>query len=347
MDDERILLAHGGGGSLTRELVQRVFLPAFANDILSRLADAAVLGSPLVNAAGALATSDGARLAFTTDCFVAKPLFWQGGDLGRVAVCGTVNDLAMVGARPLYLSAAFIIEEGLRIAELRAIVRSMREAAGEANVTVVAGDTKVVERGGADGLFICTAGIGVIPPGVDLTPANVRPGDAVLVSGCLGDHGLALLARREGLNLEGPLASDVAPLNHLVAAILPLGGIRVLRDPTRGGLAATLNELAGEAGLGIVIDEALLPIRPAVDAACELLGYDPLHVANEGKLVAIVHPAVAQRIVETLRANRYGEQATWIGTVRTAPAGKVLLRTAVGGTRIVRMPSGELLPRIC
>lgn len=347
MDDERILLAHGGGGRLSRDLVEQVFLPAFANEILSRLADAAVLGAAVVNGAGGLATSEGGRLAFTTDCFVAKPLFWDGGDLGRVAVCGTVNDLAMVGARPRYLSAGFIIEEGLRIHELRAIVRSMKEAADEANVAVVAGDTKVVERGGADGLFISTAGIGVVPPGVDLTPAKVRPGDAVLVSGCLGDHGLAVVARREGLRFEAPLASDVAPLNHLVAAIVPLGGIRVLRDPTRGGLAATLNELAGEAGLGIEIDERLLPIRPAVEAACELLGYDPLHVANEGKLVAIVDPAIAGRVVATLRANRYGEEATLIGTVRTAPAGKVLLRTAIGGTRIVRMPSGELLPRIC
>jgi hydrogenase expression/formation protein HypE len=340
MRDERILLAHGGGGSMTADLVNHMFLPAFGNDVLRRLGDAALIDAEHL-------LTCGSRLAFTTDSYVVKPLFWPGGDLGRVAVCGTVNDLAMVGAQPLYISAGFIVEEGLPLVDLRSIVASMKSAAEEAGVAIVAGDTKVVERGAADQLFINTAGIGIVPPTVDLGPDKVKPGDVVLVSGFLGDHGLAVLSRREGVQFDVPLTSDVAPLNDLVAAIMPRGGVRVMRDPTRGGLAGTLNELASQGGFGIMIDERLLPIRPSVHAACELLGYDPLHVANEGKLVAIVDQARADPVLAALRAHRYGIDAALIGHIIEGPAHKVLLRTAVGGTRIVRMPSGELLPRIC
>jgi hydrogenase expression/formation protein HypE len=288
------------------------------------------------------------RLALTTDCHVVKPLFFDGGDIGRLAVCGTVNDLAMVGARPLYLAAGFVLEEGLPIETLERVVASMKVAAEEAGVAVVTGDTKVVEQGSADGLFVTTTGVGLVPDGIDLSASNARPGDVVLLSGPIGDHGIAVLSRREGLEFGIPVTSDVAPLNHLVEALLEASPhLRALRDPTRGGLATTLNELAAQSGVAMRIEEDQIPVRPAVQAACEMLGYDPLYVANEGKLVAIAPPEEAEQAVAALRSTRYGEEARLIGTVLPEPPGRVLMKTRIGGTRVVQMLMGEMLPRIC
>ncbi|MGE5620632.1 MAG: hydrogenase expression/formation protein HypE [Sphingomonadaceae bacterium] len=378
MRDDRILLAHGSGGKLSAELVQSVFVPAFGNPALSRMDDSAVLSLPLLTLGGGKgegssvespstlipALSQGergqarhsslitrhstGRLAMSTDCHVVQPLFFKGGDIGRLAVCGTVNDLAMVGAKPLYLSAGFILEEGLPIAVLKQVVASMKAAAEEAQVAVVTGDTKVVQRGSADGLYITTAGVGIVPDGVDLSGSNARPGDVVLISGPIGDHGMAVLSQREGLEFDAPVVSDVAPLNHLVEALLEASpNLRTLRDPTRGGLATTLNEVAAQSGVAIRIEEERTPVRPAVQAACEMLGYDPLYVANEGKLIAIVPAEEATRALEALRATRYGEEASIIGTVLPDPVGKVLMKTRIGGTRVVQMLMGEMLPRIC
>ena len=318
------------------DLIRRVFLPAFANPYLSRGDDAARLETP------------GERLAFTTDSFVVKPIFFPGGDIGRLAICGTVNDLAMVGARPLYLAAAFMVEEGFPIADLTRIVESMRLAAHEADVALVAGDTKVVERGSIDEIFIATAGLGAVPNGIDISGTNARVGDKVILSGPIGDHGIAVLSRREGLGFESAVMSDCAPLNGLVAAMLEASrDIHCLRDPTRGGLATTLNELARQSGVGIRINEAQVPIREEVRAACELLGYDPLYVANEGKLVAVVAPEAAPAVLEAMQRHRYGREAAIIGEVVAEPVGRVFMTTRVGGTRIVDMLAGELLPRIC
>ena len=340
MSNETVLLAHGGGGRLTQELIARVFLPRLDNPALRRLEDSAVLGL-----AG---LPDGACLAFTTDSYVVKPLFFPGGDIGRLAVCGTVNDLAVCGARPLYVSAAFVVEEGLPVETLAAVADSMRQAATEAGVAVVTGDTKVVERGGADQLFVTTAGVGLVPAGVAVSAASARPGDAVIVSGAIGDHGIAIVSRRAGLEMEAEVESDVAPLNHLIAAMLEASGeVRAIRDATRGGVAAVLNELATASGVGVRLDEARLVVHEPVQSACDLLGYDPLYVANEGKLVAVVGAADAERVVEAMRRMRYGEEAAVVGEVVAEPKGRVLLRTRIGGTRIVTMPSGELLPRIC
>ena len=336
----KILLAHGSGGRLSHELVGKEFVPPWANPILDQLNDSAVF--PLGR------DGSGPRLAFTTDSYVVKPLFFKGGDIGRLAVCGTVNDLAMVGAEPLYLSASFVIEEGLALSTVRAVVRSMREAAAEAGVRIVTGDTKVVERGAADGLFVNTAGVGVVPPGVEIGGGRAQVGDAVILSGSIGDHGIAVLSQREGLEFESPVASDVAPLNRLVAAMLAAGSnVHVLRDPTRGGLATTLNEIAGQSGVAVHIEEGKIPLKEGVWAACEMLGFDPLHVANEGKLVAMVAPQDAQAVLAAMRATRYGEEAAIIGEVAAEPVGKVLMRTNIGGTRIVHMLVGEMLPRIC
>ena len=336
----KILLAHGSGGRLSHELVGKEFLPPWANPILGQLNDSAVF--PLGR------DGSGPRLAFTTDSYVVKPLFFKGGDIGRLAVCGTVNDLAMVGAEPLYLSAGFVIEEGLALSTVRAVVRSMREAAAEAEVRIVTGDTKVVERGAADGLFVNTAGVGVVPPGVEIGGGRAQVGDVVILSGSIGDHGIAVLSQREGLEFESPVASDVAPLNRLVAAMLAAGSnVHVLRDPTRGGLATTLNEIAGQSGVAVHIEEGKIPLKEGVWAACEMLGFDPLHVANEGKLVAMVAPQDAQAVLAAMRATRYGEEAAIIGEVAAEPVGKVLMRTNIGGTRIVHMLVGEMLPRIC
>ena len=336
----KILLAHGSGGRLSHELVGKEFLPPWANPILDQLNDSAVF--PLSR------DGSGPRLAFTTDSYVVKPLFFQGGDIGRLAVCGTVNDLAMVGAEPLYLSASFVIEEGLPLSTMRAVVRSMREAAAEAGVHIVTGDTKVVEGGAADGLFVNTAGLGVVPPGVEIGGGRAQVGDAVILSGSIGDHGIAVLSQREGLEFESPVASDVAPLNRLVAVMLAASpNVHVLRDPTRGGLATTLNEIAGQSGVAVHVEEGKIPLKEGVWAACEMLGFDPLHVANEGKLVAMVAPQDAEAVLAAMRAARYGEEAAIIGEVAAEPAGKVLMKTDIGGTRIVHMLVGEMLPRIC
>ena len=331
-----VLLGHGSGGKLSADLIRNLFLPLFGNPTLDRLEDQAVL--PV----------GGVRLAFTTDSFVVKPLFFPGGDIGSLAVHGTVNDLAMGGAMPLALSAAFIIEEGLPMETLARIAESMARAAREAGVEIVTGDTKVVERGKGDGVFINTTGIGLVRGGVELSASAARPGDVVLVSGYLGDHGIAIMAQREGLEFDCPVASDSAALHTLVAAMLDAStGIRALRDPTRGGLASTLNEIAGQSRAGIALDERAIPVREAVRGACELLGLDPLYVANEGKLVAIVAPEAAGAVLAAMREHPLGRDAARIGTVTQSNAGLVTLRTLLGVTRVVDMLSGDQLPRIC
>jgi hydrogenase expression/formation protein HypE len=339
-DHPRVILGHGGGGALTRDLVEGLFLPAFSNPALDPLGDAAVL-----DLAGLAA---GGRLAFSTDSYVVRPLVFPGGSIGELAVNGTVNDLAMSGAEPRFLSAAFILEEGLAVAELADIVARLAAAAARAGVTIVAGDTKVVERGRGDGLTITTAGIGVVPPGLALGPARVRPGDVVVSSGTLGDHGMAIMSVRKGLEFEAAIESDSAALSGLVAAVLrACPAVRLFRDPTRGGVAASLNEIAASAKLGIEIDETAIPVRPAVAAACEILGLDPLEVANEGKLVAIVPPEGAEGVLAALRSDPLGREAATIGRVVAAHPRVVAMRTVIGGTRVVPLPIGEQLPRIC
>jgi hydrogenase expression/formation protein HypE len=333
--DDSILLAHGSGGKLSHELVEKKFLPFLANPELSKLDDSAIF-----EASG--------RLAFTTDGYVVNPIFFPGGDIGKLAVCGTVNDLAMSGAKPLYLSLSAIIEEGFLFNDLEQIVQSIKKAAEEAEVNIIAGDTKVVSRGQADKLFITTSGIGIIPPGADISGGNARAGDKVLLSGTIGDHGIAVMSQREGLKFSMTLESDCAPLNKLVSQMLEASSrIHCLRDPTRGGLATTLNELAQQSKVGIVLDEAKIPVKDEVKAACELLGLDPLYVANEGKLVAIIHPADADKILTQMKNNVYGKDAAIIGEVTDEHRGKVVMKTKLGPSRIVDMLSGELLPRIC
>jgi len=342
-----ILLAHGSGGKLSHDLVEQLFLRYFASPALLRLDDSAVVeieDHPLKG------ISANPRLAFTTDSYVVSPLFFPGGDIGKLAVCGTVNDLSMSGARPLWLSAGFIVEEGLPLADLERVAASMAAAAEQAGVQIVTGDTKVVDRGSADRLFINTAGVGLLEPGVEIGGDRARPGDVVLLSGTIGDHGMTIMTQREGLRFDSPLASDCAPLNGLVAALLvavPPGTMRCLRDPTRGGLATTLNELAGRSRAGIEIEETAVPVGEAVRAACELLGLDPLYVANEGKLVAIVAPEAAEAALTALLGHKYGRQAAIIGRVTEAHPGRVVLRTALGARRVVDMLTGEQLPRIC
>jgi hydrogenase expression/formation protein HypE len=333
--DEIVTLAHGAGGKASRALVEGLFLPELGNPLLDALGDAAVL------------ELGGARLAFTTDSYVVKPLVFPGGDIGELAVNGTVNDLAVSGAMPRFLSAGFVIEEGFPVEDLRRIVASMARAAQAASVVIAAGDTKVVERGNADGLYVTTAGIGILPGAAELGPERVRPGDRVLVSGTLGDHGMAVLIARGDLDLEVDLESDTAPVHELAAALLELGGVRWMRDPTRGGLATALNELAEQSGLAIALDEASLPLRPEVVGACEILGIDPLYVANEGKLAAVVAPDRADQALAVLRLHPLGAEAAIVGEVRAEPAGMVLLDTAFGGSRIVDMLVGDPLPRIC
>jgi len=329
LQDDVVTLAHGAGGKASRALVEQVFLPELDNPLLAPLADAALLDVK------------GTRLAFTTDSFVVRPLFFPGGDIGSLAVNGTVNDLAVSGARPLALSAGLVIEEGFPVADLRRIAASLARAAATAGVAVAAGDTKVVERGSADGVFVNTSGVGVVAPRVQLGPERVQPGDRVLVSGPIGDHGIAVLAARGDLKLELDLVSDCASVLRPAQRLLALGdAVRVMRDPTRGGLATTLNELA--TGVSIVLDEQALPVRPAVQGACEILGLDPLYIANEGKIVAIVAPEVAAAARAAL-----GRRAVVIGEVRADDPGLVLLETAVGGTRVVDMLVGDPLPRIC
>jgi len=338
---ERIVLGHGSGGKLTGELIERLFYPALDNPVLLRGDDAAV--PPLAEA-----FEEGDSLAVTTDAHIVRPLFFPGGDIGRLSICGTVNDLAMVGARPLWITASFILEEGFPCSDLERVVESMKSAAGEAGVTVVAGDTKVVEHGQADGLYISTTGVGRIPAGRETSGRNARPGDAVLVSGTLGDHGIAVLAARGELAFETEMVSDIAPLSDMVEAVYSTGAeIHTLRDPTRGGIAAALNEIARQSGVAVFLEEGLMPVRDEVRGACELLGFDPLHIANEGKLVAFVPRDSAPVVVDAMNRHKYGRDACIIGRVEPDPEGRVLLETGIGGTRIVDMPAGELLPRIC
>ncbi len=338
---ERIVLGHGSGGRLTADLVERLFKPLLDNPILREGDDSAVIDAALLAGAG--------ELALSTDAHIVRPLFFPGGDIGRLAVCGTVNDLAMVGAQPRWIAAAFIIEEGFATADLERIVRSASGAAREAGVTVVAGDTKVAERGNVDGLYVTTTGVGVVPAGrASARARRVRPGDAVLVSGPLGDHGMAVLAARGDLALRTGIRSDTAPLNALVESLYEAGvAVHALRDLTRGGAAAALNELAASSSVCVVIEEMRIPVRREVAAACEILGFDPLHVANEGRLAAFVPEADAERALAALRRDPRGADACRIGRIEPGPPGRVLMETAIGGTRIVDMPSGELLPRIC
>jgi len=335
---ERIILAHGSGGRLHHRLIEEVFLPSFKNAALEQLLDAALLEVP-----------PGSRLAFSTDSFVIDPLFFPGGDIGCLAVYGTANDLAVSGAVPRFLSAAFIIEEGFLIEELKRVVFSMQKAAERLGIEIVTGDTKVVGKGQADRLFINTAGIGFVPPGVSLSPRRMQPGDRVIVSGSLGEHGVAILAQREGIAFQTPVQSDCGPVFSLVQAMLEEapGAVRCLRDPTRGGLATTLNELARQGQAAIRVEEDLLPVRPEVRGACSMLGLDPLYLANEGKAVAVVDAEAAERIVSRLRQLPEGRDAAIIGEVIDAEAGLVLKRTSLGVERVLGMLEGEILPRIC
>jgi hydrogenase expression/formation protein HypE len=347
-----ILLAHGSGGQLGHELVEQVFARHFDNPILAELNDAAIVGVPgyELRVAGSPDTQYAVpKLAFTTDSYVISPLFFPGGDIGRLAVCGTVNDLAVTGADPRYLSAGFILEEGLPLETLERIVISMAETARAAGVQIVTGDTKVVNHGAADGLFINTAGVGIVPEGIHLGPANLRPGDRILVSGTMGDHGMAVMMEREGLQLRSALESDCAPLNGLIADLLVAcpDAIRCMRDPTRGGLVSTLNEWAGRAGVGIEVDEPAVPLREEVRGACEILGLDPLYVANEGKVAIAVAPEQAEMALAALRAHPLGREAAIVGQVTENRPGRVVLCTMLGAHRILDMLAGEQLPRIC
>jgi hydrogenase expression/formation protein HypE len=336
LKEERITLAHGAGGKATATLIEALFLDAFRNPLLEPLEDQAVF------------QVDGARLAFTTDSYVVSPLFFPGGDIGELAVNGTVNDLAVSGARPLHLSASFILEEGFPVADLQTIVASMAAAAAAAGVQIVTGDTKVVQRGKADGCYLNTAGVGVLERPLSLGAANARPGDAVLVSGPIGDHGITIMLARGELDIESDVTSDTAPLHELVARLLDAtGGVRCLRDATRGGVATICNEVARAADVAVVIDEQAVPVRPEVRGACEILGLDPLYVACEGRLVAVVDGGQADVALQALRSHPLGEGAAIIGRVKDDPPSLVLLKTEFGGTRIVDLLIGDPLPRIC
>jgi len=333
--EDKILLSHGSGGKLSHDLVEKYFVPLFKNSLLDKLDDSAVFELS-------------GQLAFTTDSYVVSPIFFPGGDIGKLAVCGTVNDLSMSGARPLYLSISLVIEEGFPLTELQKIMTSVQTTADEAGVKIVTGDTKVVNRGSADKLFINTAGIGIIPQGVDISGSNARPGDRIILSGPVGDHGIAVMSQREGLQFSVPIESDCAPLGKLVSEMLEVSSnIHCLRDPTRGGLGSTLNEFAGQSQVGIRIEEDKIPVQDAVRAACELLGFDPLYVACEGRLVAVVPAEEAEAVHKKMLGNRYGTHSAIIGEVVAEHPGKVVMRTTLGASRIVDMMVGELLPRIC
>jgi len=335
-DYPSVVIGHGGGGKLSAELVEHLFLPAFRNSVLENLGDSSVIAAP----AG--------RLAFSTDSFVVKPLFFPGGSIGDLAVNGTVNDLAMSGATPLYLSAGFIVEEGFPMTSLAQIVQRMAAAAERAGVQVITGDTKVVERGHGDGCYINTAGIGVLADGLRIGPALAQPGDVVILSGSIGDHGMAIMSVRESLEFETTIESDCAALNGLVADMLDASAdIHVLRDPTRGGVASSLNEIAGQSKVGISIDETKIPVKPEVASACELLGMDPIYVANEGKLLAIVAAHAAEAILARMQAHPLGAGARIIGMVTANHPGMLVAKTGIGGTRVIPMQIGEQLPRIC
>ncbi|MGQ9513781.1 MAG: hydrogenase expression/formation protein HypE [Thermoproteota archaeon] len=332
--DERILLAHGAGGRLTRQLIEQEILTRFRSPILSQLNDSAVFRI------GDL------KLAYSTDSFIIDPIFFRGGDIGRLAICGTVNDLAMSGARPIYLTTSLIMEEGFPKADLRRILNSMQEAAAEAGVEIVAGDTKVVGQGSVDKIFVNTSGLGIVDR--ELSGSNARVGDKIIVSGFVGDHGVAILSQREGLDFKAPICSDCSPLNDLVSLILKTSEeVHVMRDPTRGGLATALNEIALQSGVGIRIYEELVPIRDVVRGACEMLGLDPMYVANEGKLVMFVSSNDAQKVLEAMRGHKYGVDAQLIGEVVDENKGMVLMKTRIGGERILDLLAGEQLPRIC
>ncbi|MBS1251875.1 MAG: Carbamoyl dehydratase HypE [Anaerolineales bacterium] len=336
-DYPNVLMAHGGGGRLTQQLIERMFLPAFENPALESLNDGAIL------------SLDGVRVAFSTDSFVISPLFFPGGDIGSLAVHGTVNDLAMCGARPTSLSAGFILEEGLPMEDLWRIVQSMQQAVAATGATLVTGDTKVVDRGKGDGIFINTTGIGVIPDSVNVSPKRAQPGDVIIVNGAIAVHGIAIMSVREGLEFETQLKSDSASLHDLVARVLDVGGeqVHVLRDPTRGGVASATNEIASKAGIGILLHETQIPIWEEVRGACEILGFDPLYVANEGKCLAIVAREAADEVLTAMREHPLGEEAAIIGEVVADHPGRVFLRSRIGGRRVVDMLSGEQLPRIC
>ena len=339
---DRILLGHGSGGRLTADLIQRLFVPAFDNEVLSALEDQATVSLPC------LSGIQYPRLAFTTDSFVVRPIFFPGGDIGKLAVHGTVNDLAVGGAQPLFLSAAFILEEGLAIADLERITASMRQACDAAQITMVTGDTKVVDRGKGDQIFITTAGIGWVPEGRSLSIRSARPGDRVLVSGAIGDHGIAIMSMREGIEFETVLESDSAPLHDLTRVMLEAcPEIRCMRDPTRGGVSSALNELASASRVGVELIEAVLPIRPEVRGACEMLGLDPLYVANEGKLIAVAPADAAEHLVDVMRTHPLGRNAAIIGQIVPDHPGMVTMHSVVGGERVVTMLAGEQLPRIC
>jgi len=330
-----VLLAHGSGGKLSHELVEKGFLPLLANPILNKLDDSATF-------------EFSGQLAFTTDSYVDNPIFFPGGDIGKLAVYGTVNDLSMSGAKPLYLSLSIIVEEGFPLSELNLVVKSIKQAAEEAEVDIVTGDTKVVNQGQIDKLFINTSGIGIIAAGIDISGSNARTGDKVILSGTIGDHGIAIMTQREGLKFEVPVGSDCAPLNKLVAQMLEVSpNIHCFRDPTRGGLATTLNEFARQSHVGILIEEDKIPVKEGVRAACELLGFDPVFIANEGKLVAIVEPNDAAKVLARMKQNSYGADAAIIGEVTSNHPGRVVMKTRLGPSRIIDMLSGELLPRIC
>ncbi len=335
-DYDRILLAHGGGGTLSHRLISKLFYPQFANEILDQQHDSGVF------------QINESRLAFTTDSYVVHPIFFPGGDIGSLAVNGTINDLSMAGAKPLFISAAFIIEEGFEIEELWKIVLSMEKAAKEAGVKIITGDTKVVDRGKGDKIFINTSGIGTVPEGVNISPQNCLPGDVIILSGKIAEHGVAIMSSRENLEFETTIKSDSAPLNGLVEKILHASKeIHVMRDPTRGGIASTLNEIAMTAKIGILIEEEKIPISEEVKGACEILGLDPLYIANEGKLIAFVPENKAAEVLEAMRSHHLGKEACIIGKVVLSDPETVIMKTSIGSTRIVDMMSGEQLPRIC
>ncbi|NMB54304.1 MAG: hydrogenase expression/formation protein HypE [Leptolinea sp.] len=337
----QIVMGHGSGGRMTSDLIHSIFQPAFSNEALNEGNDFASL-----QMTGFEGRSG--RLIVSVDSHIVKPIFFPGGDIGRLSICGTVNDVAASGARPLYITAGFILEEGLEIGTLQRVVESMKNAAEEAGVSIVAGDTKVVEKGSADQVFITTTGVGWVENTVQIGGQYARPGDIVLTSGTLGDHGIAVLSARGELGFAADIASDTAPLNHLVETILKSAPhTHVLRDPTRGGLATTLNEIAGQSGVGITLEEDSIPVNPVTRSACEMLGFDPLYMANEGKLIIILPHEEAESALTAMRSSRYGEQAAVIGQVEADHPGQVLLRTPFGGTRLLDMLAGEMLPRIC
>jgi hydrogenase expression/formation protein HypE len=336
MHHEQIVMGHGSGGKLTADLIAKVFLPAFDNSALRVGDDGAVVNVP------------GGRIAISTDSHVVSPLFFPGGDIGHLSICGTINDVAMMGAEPRYISVGFILEEGLSMNILKAVVASMKAAADEAGIQIVSGDTKVVQRGKGDGLYITTTGVGIVRPGIEIGGCQARPDDVVILSGPIGDHGIAVLIARGELGIETDVRSDSAPLNHLVAAMLETSdNIHVLRDPTRGGVATTLNEIARQSHVCITLHETSIPVRPSVASVCEMLGFDPLYVANEGKLLAIVSRADAEKVLLSMRRTKYGQEAVIIGEVQAMPQNRVLMKTALGSTRVIDVLMGEMLPRIC